>query len=197
MAKEHRSRAWFKLGSNNICESFNKWIVQDRYLPIISMLEEIRRKVMVRIQEIRTQLDMWTGNVCPNSMKKMKKSINQSAYCYAIWNGNDSYEVKSREHKLKVNLEEKTCSCRHWPISGLPCSHAIACIYYHTNNLYDYIAKCYHAEEFRKNYEHCVEPVEGMPAWPISNRPRPSALGHISLPGRLVKRKKIKDKGTT
>jgi hypothetical protein len=50
----HWSRAWFKLGSecdsveNNICESFNKWIVQSRYLPIISMLEAIRRKVMVR-----------------------------------------------------------------------------------------------------------------------------------------------------
>ena len=52
---QHWSRAWFKLGSNcdtvdnNLCESFNKWIVEARYFPIITMLETIRRKVMVRI----------------------------------------------------------------------------------------------------------------------------------------------------
>ena len=55
---KHWSRAWFRLGSNcdsvdnNICESFNKWIIDARFLPIISMLEAIRRKVMVRIQEM-------------------------------------------------------------------------------------------------------------------------------------------------
>ncbi|WVZ93287.1 hypothetical protein U9M48_039281 [Paspalum notatum var. saurae] len=43
----HWSRAWIKLGANcdsvdnNICESFNKWIVEPRHFPIISMLEAI------------------------------------------------------------------------------------------------------------------------------------------------------------
>jgi hypothetical protein len=57
---QHWSRAWFRLGSNydsvdnNICESFNKLIVEARFFPIITMLETIRRKVMVRIQEQRS-----------------------------------------------------------------------------------------------------------------------------------------------
>ena len=52
----HWSRAWFKIGSNcdsinnNVCETFNKWIVEARFFPIVTMLETIRRKVMVRIQ---------------------------------------------------------------------------------------------------------------------------------------------------
>uniref|UniRef100_A0A8R7R5Z4 SWIM-type domain-containing protein n=1 Tax=Triticum urartu TaxID=4572 RepID=A0A8R7R5Z4_TRIUA len=191
----HWSRAWFKLGSNcdsvdnNICESFNKWIVQARYMPIITMLEAIQCKVMVRIQDMRTQLDKWAASVtiCPNITKKLKKSINQSSYCHAIWNGNDSYEVKLREHRFTVKLEERTCTYRYWKLSGLPCSHAIACIYYHTNSLDDYIAKCYHVKEFRKTYEHCLQPVEGMSAWPISDRPRPVAPGHIAMPGRKKK----------
>nr|CAD39930.2 OSJNBa0091C12.8 [Oryza sativa Japonica Group] len=47
---EHWSRAWFRLGfncdsvDNNICESFNKWILEARFFPIITMLETIRRK---------------------------------------------------------------------------------------------------------------------------------------------------------
>lgn len=58
---QHWSRAWFRLGSNcdlvdnNFCESFNKWIIEARFFPIITMLETIRRKVMVRIQEQRTK----------------------------------------------------------------------------------------------------------------------------------------------
>ena len=44
------SRAWFKIGSNcdyvdnNMCETFNKWIVEARFFPIVTMLETIRRK---------------------------------------------------------------------------------------------------------------------------------------------------------
>jgi hypothetical protein len=46
----HWSRAWFRLGSNcdsvdnNMCEIFNKWIVEARFFPIITMLETIKRK---------------------------------------------------------------------------------------------------------------------------------------------------------
>ena len=62
----HWSRAYMKLGSycdsvdNNMCESFNNWIMESRYLPIISMLEWIRCKIMVRIQECITKCLKWS-----------------------------------------------------------------------------------------------------------------------------------------
>jgi hypothetical protein len=75
---QHWSRAWFRLGSNcdsvdnNICESFNKWIIEARFFPIIIVLKTIRRKVMVRIQEQRTKSEKWTSIICPNINKKIK-----------------------------------------------------------------------------------------------------------------------------
>jgi hypothetical protein len=60
---KHWSRAWFKIGSfydsvdNNTCECFNHWILKARFPPIISMLEGIRRQVMVRIQENRSKAE--------------------------------------------------------------------------------------------------------------------------------------------
>ena len=51
----HCSRAYMKLGSNcdsvdnNMCESFNNYILLARYLAIVSMLEWIRCKIMVRV----------------------------------------------------------------------------------------------------------------------------------------------------
>lgn len=97
----HWSRAWFRLGTycdsvdNNLCESFNKWIVEG-WRPdsiIITMLEMIRRKVMARIQENSTKVDRWPTMIWPNILKKLNVYITQFGFCHAISNGNDKYEV--------------------------------------------------------------------------------------------------------
>lgn len=145
-----------KLGSNydsvddNICESFNTWIIEARYLPIISMLEAIRCKVMIRIHDMVTKAARWQHVICPNILKKLKAAIKSSAFCHAICCGGDSFEVQHNDHRWIVNLEKKTCSCRYRQLSGLPCCHAISCIYCKTNKLDDYIASCYTVQEFKK-----------------------------------------------
>ena len=66
---KHWCRAWFKLGSNcdsvdnNMCESFNKWIVEARFLPILFMLETIRRMVMVKIQVNIDKCEKWADPI--------------------------------------------------------------------------------------------------------------------------------------
>jgi hypothetical protein len=128
---EHWSRAYFKLGSNcdsvdnNMCESFNNSIMDSRFLPVISMNEIIRCKVMVRIQENRSKVQKWQGTICPNVFKKLKLNIERSGKCYVLWNGQDGFEVKEKDKmKFTINLAQRTCSCRYWQLSGLPCSLA-------------------------------------------------------------------------
>lgn len=192
----HWSRAWFKLDSNcdsvdnNMCESFNNWIISARFLPIISMLEVIRCKVMVRIQEQRTKAQRWQGQVCPNIFKKLKSYITESCFCHALWNGKDGYEVKHHDKRFTVSLENKTCSCRYWQLSGLPCCHAVSCIYYSSRDINEFIAKCYSIEEFNKTYEHCLQPVEGITSWPTSERPKPRAPAYVKMPGRPRKERR-------
>jgi len=133
---KHYCRTWFKLGSNcdsvdnNICESFNKWIIDARFYPVITLLEAIRCKVMVRIQQQRYAAEKWSGLVCPNIQKKLKYYIKQSGYCHAVSNGRDAYEVRHFDHRFLVSLVDRTCSCRYWQLSGLPCPHAISCIFF-------------------------------------------------------------------
>jgi len=192
----HWSRAWMKLGANcdsvdnNNCESFNKWIVEPRHFPIISLLESIRCKVMIRIQEMATKATRWQQVICPNILKKVKAMAKSSAYCHAISCGRDQYEVQHNDHKWTVDLEKKTCSCRYWQLSGLPCPHAISCIYYKTNTLDDYIVKCYHVEAFEKTYAHFLQPVEGMQNWHTSERPKPLPPKQLKMPGRPAKERK-------
>lgn len=203
---QHWSRAWFKIGSNcdsvdnNLCESFNKWIVEARFLPIITMLKTIRRKVMIWICDQRVKVDRWVTRICPNILKKLNAYISESGFCHAISNGESKFEVKHYGHRFTVNLDTKESSCRYWQLSGLPCPHAISCIYFKTNTLDDCIASCYSVSDFRETYNYCLQPMEGMTIWPISDRPKLRAPGYVRMPGRPRKERRRepteKHKGT-
>jgi hypothetical protein len=108
--------------------------------------------------------------------------------------------VKQGVHGFTVDLDKKECSCRYWQLSGLPCPHAISCIFFKTNTLDDYVATCYTIEAFRSTYNHCLQPVEGMTNWPVSDRPVLKASGYVRMPGRPRKERKRdpteKPKGT-
>ena len=192
----HWSRAWFRLGSNcdsvdnNICESFNKWIIEARFFPIITMLETIRRKVMVRIQQMRAKSETWTGPICPNILKKLNALIKLSGVCHAICNGEDKFEVKHWNNRFTVDLQKRECSCRYWQLAGLPCPHAISSIFFKTNSLDEYIAPCYHVTQFKNTYSHCLNPVEGMQSWPESDMPTLRAPGYVKMPGRPKKERR-------
>ena len=192
----HWSRAWFQLGSfcdsvdNNMCESFNHWVLKARFLPIISMLEGIRRQVMVRIQENRSKADRWTGLICPNTFRKISTYIRVSGFCHALSNGANCFEVTHNGHRFTVNLNDRTCSCRFWQLSDLPCPHAISCIYFCSKQLDEFIAPCYYVSEYKKTYEHCMQPVEGRTSWPISDRERPLPPKYVKMPGRPKKERK-------
>lgn len=192
----HWSRAWLKLGSNcdfvdnNICESFNKWIVEARYLPIISMVEAIRCKVMIRIHDMNTKGARWQQLICPNILKKLKTYINSSTYCHAICCGRETFEVQHFDNRWTVDLERRTCLCRYWQLSGLPCPHAISCIYYRTNKLDDYMATCFIVDEFMKTYDHFLKPVEGMQNWPTSEMAKPLPPKFLKMPGRPKKERR-------
>ena len=113
---QHWSRAYFRLGTNcdsvdnNLCESFNKWIVEARFYPIITMLETIRRKVMVRIQEQRAKSERWMGRICPNILKKLNAYIKLSGYCYSV----DSFKLTYNYCLEPVEGQDS------WPTSDRP-----------------------------------------------------------------------------
>ncbi|XP_066161905.1 uncharacterized protein [Oryza sativa Japonica Group] len=142
------------------------------------------RKVMVRISDKKTNGARWTTTICLGILKKLNVYINESAFCHAICNGGDSFEVNHHEHRFTVHLDKKECSCRYWQLSGLPCPHAISCIFYKTNKLDDYIAACYSVEAFRSTYDHCLQPLEGMSAWPQDDKEPLKAPGYIKMQGR-------------
>ncbi|WVZ74822.1 hypothetical protein U9M48_022949 [Paspalum notatum var. saurae] len=140
----------------------------------------IKCKVMIRMHDMSTKVAMWQQGICPNILKKLKSQVNSSAYCHAISCGRDTFEVQHNDHKWTVDLEiHLRCSTmiisgHYWQLAGLPCCHAISCIYYKTNKLDDYIASCF-------------TPVEGIQNWPTSQMAGPLPPKTLKMPGRPKK----------
>ncbi|KAG8365651.1 hypothetical protein BUALT_Bualt18G0128200 [Buddleja alternifolia] len=95
----------------------------------------------------------------------------------------------------KVHLGEKTCSCRRWELSGIPCAHAISGLYYCGYMPEDYVDECYKKMTYFKSYTHLMNTLHGSDMWPKSQmEPLLPPLAEV-LPGRpkLHNRKKDKD----
>jgi hypothetical protein len=115
-----------------------------------------------------------------------------------LWNGKEGFEVKhlsGRGRRYTVNLENRTCSCGYFQLAGLPCCHAISAICKCGRVMEDYIDKCYSIIEFKKIYEHCLQPVEGQENWPVSPNPRPQAPGYVRMHGRPKKNDRRREEG--
>ncbi|KAM3235013.1 hypothetical protein P3L10_015049 [Capsicum annuum] len=68
---QSRTRALFKTNTrcdmllNNLCKSFNKYILDVRDKPIITMLEMIKNKLMKRLHKKRIWIDKYQDMICP------------------------------------------------------------------------------------------------------------------------------------
>ena len=118
------------------------------------------------------------GSMCDSVDNNLCESFNNSIIEARL------YPCISMLEKVKQNI-----------MAGLPCCHAISAIYKSGRRIEDFIDKCYSVEQFKKIYEHCLEPVEGEERWPISQNPRPQAPGYVSMPGRPRKNDRRREEG--
>lgn len=64
---------------NNSCEVFNKYILEARELPMLSMLEKIKQQLMTKhFNKQKEVAEQWTGPICPNIRKKSAKECRPS-----------------------------------------------------------------------------------------------------------------------
>ncbi|XP_071738795.1 uncharacterized protein [Rutidosis leptorrhynchoides] len=115
---------------NNICEVFNRWLVDERDKPIVACLEYIRKYLMQRIVTVIEKSANTDGPFTPGG-KKMFDLVRKEAHkLQVLWSGNEIYQVNGFSgEQYVVNLERRTCSCRRWEITRMPCKHPVAAIW--------------------------------------------------------------------
>jgi hypothetical protein len=136
---------------NNTCEVFNRYIVEARELPILSMLQRIKGQLMARHYNKQKEVqDKWGVNViCPKIRKKLARHAEMANTCYVIPSGSGVFEVHDREWQYNVDIKGKHCDCKRWSLTGIPCSHAISCLRHERIPEESVLPWCYSTEAFK------------------------------------------------
>ena len=114
---------------NNLCEVLNRQLLDGRDKPIISCLEFIREYLMKKIVNVQRIIDKSDGPFTPNASRLFKVIKEDSSKYRVTWNGGQKYQVNGPwGEQCVMDISSKTCSCRRWELTGMPCKHAVATI---------------------------------------------------------------------
>ncbi|XP_062023137.1 uncharacterized protein LOC133739371 isoform X2 [Rosa rugosa] len=188
----HWCRAYFNTDGdcdimiNNLCESFNSWILEARGKPPVTMFEELRVKLMKRVAMRKEKMEAYHGNICPKPRVVIEKNkLRAGTDCIPTFNGGDIAEVENIDgSKNVVNLRMRTCTCRRWDLSGIPCKHAISAIYLKRHDPDDYVAACYLKKTYMSIYNNLIQPVNSMDLWSRTKDPAILPPQYSRQPGR-------------
>ena len=172
----HWSRAYFKdtavcdMLCNNMCEAFNKAILQARDKPVITLMEMIRNYLMKRLVRKRAEVEKWSHDIGPNVFKIVERLKLESSICYPEYSGNFHYQVRGPgDDQHIVDIDKKTCACNRWQLTGIPCIHGISALLSSNRDPIDYIHNKYKKENFIKAYAPVIYGINGPMMWPKTN----------------------------
>ncbi|KAK9074462.1 hypothetical protein SSX86_007060 [Deinandra increscens subsp. villosa] len=116
---KHWSRAHF---SRNECKDYD-----GRDKPIITLLEYIREYLMRRVVNVQKVIDRSAGLLTPYATKIFESNKKEASKYKISWNGEEHYQACGPHgSQYVVNMSHRTCTCRGWEITGIPCRHAVA-----------------------------------------------------------------------
>jgi hypothetical protein len=169
------SRAWFStfpkcdLIVNNLSECFNAWILKQHDLPIISLLEMLRKKLLKRYQKKREGIVNMDGRICPKILARLDELAANAGHCYGVYAGDGFYEITDKQKQYVVNLVTRSCGCRQWDMAGIPCAHAMCAIWLDGGEPMDYVSHWYTMDMLKKAFEPIVYPMPGEEQWTKTN----------------------------
>ncbi|GLT85469.1 hypothetical protein SLE2022_036590 [Rubroshorea leprosula] len=171
---------------NNMCETFNAWILGARCKAIISMFRTLIDQLMERFKDKKLFVDTWATNIAPRVLKKINDNNNLSMKCNVRWNGDNDFAVFDghTQHTHVVNVHERNCSCREWNLTGIPCSHALCALRFKDWSFEYFVDEYYKKEKYLQTYGTALECLRGKEV--LRRRPEGGCLPPEmrSMPGR-------------
>lgn len=182
---------------NNISESFNNAIDPSRYYPMVEMLEIIRRRAMQRIEARKKKAEDHKGRFTKRATAFIAEEQTKLKFTKYVSGSSDGRcEVLDCGKSVSLHMGMRTCACRKWEMSGLPCRHALRIINKKKLNYEDYTSEWYSNAKQNHIYSSSIEPVNGLRFWKNSGsviKPPPALVEEIqNTKGRKPKPKRKK-----
>ncbi|CAN6361671.1 unnamed protein product [Urochloa humidicola] len=150
----------------NITESLNSWILDASSLPIIQMMECIRRQLMTWFNERREASMQWATILVPTAERRVQEAI-ERARGYQVARANEAeFEVISAHEGTNiVDIRNRCCLCRGWQLYGVPCAHGVAALLSCRQNVHRYTESCFTVATYRKTYSQTIHPIPDKTLW--------------------------------
>ncbi|WVZ49879.1 hypothetical protein U9M48_001202 [Paspalum notatum var. saurae] len=155
--------------TNNLAEVTNKWVKAEKAKHLDDLLDSIRQKILIKWNQRRKIARQMDGKILDHITKKLREQT-RNLDIDVITSNDNVAEVVARggsSFRFVVNLDERTCSCRAWQVSSIPCKHAIAFITSIRNEkLEDHVDHYFSVEKFRAAYEGTIPAIPDKSMWP-------------------------------
>lgn len=196
-------RAFYKVGpcvedvENNSTESFNNSIGKALDKPYVPMLETIARLAMVRIAKRDVIATSHEGICTPYVINMLESLRKKASECTVRSSTNKTYASILNGCAHRVSLENRTCSCRRWEITGIPCEHAYGVMLNKGLEAQDYVTEWFKTSTWRRTYAEGIVPLRGAKFWPQGPEPPIIEPEILDPPGRkkVTKADKKRKKG--
>ncbi|XP_057782269.1 uncharacterized protein LOC131000399 [Salvia miltiorrhiza] len=112
-----------------------------------------------------------------------------SGYCVTHPALEGRFEVEKHEDRFVVDIVSRSCTCRLWDITGIPCAHACSAIYFLEDNAENYVHEYFFLERYKLLYEFGFPPLNGEKMWPRAEGYDVKPPQRKKMPGRPKKRR--------
>jgi hypothetical protein len=153
--------------NNSISESFNSWIAKTKDMQIVDMHDKIRQMILTKFQ-MRNNIDMkMDGRIISQIVKTLNATSKPIKEHDVLLHGHSTTKVTVSTIRHAVNLEQKTCNCRAWQVTGKPCNHVLAIIAKLDRDvpMDDFVQEYFSVERLRKAYAGVFIPMTSKNQW--------------------------------
>ncbi|PHU05717.1 hypothetical protein BC332_26539 [Capsicum chinense] len=160
--------------TTNIVKSLNSILMDEREYPVSYIFNS--RKIGEKFRERHAFVDGKKNIFVPYAERILRdnKSASDSLY---VSNPNgvlNQYTVFRNGITAKVNLLERSCSCRKFDLVKMTCEHAMAALRAkygdgegYGNSIYDYSSLIYKAESYLLAYSEAINVVPPEAKWTV------------------------------
>ena len=149
---------------------------------------------MTRFQENRQKIMKVESKICPKVLKRLHREKTTSSRWLACQAGHIQFEVKNGQQSFIVDLGKRHCSCSKWDKIGIPCAHAVSCIFFNRQDAKQYVHRCFYVSTYKVCYEPLIAPINGQNMWRLSGVQPIQPFIKRRPPGR-PKKKKVMEVG--
>ncbi|CAI9268136.1 unnamed protein product [Lactuca saligna] len=111
----------------------------------------------------------WNLEIYPSIRRKIEDMKKIQRFWRVTPSGFHQYESKWLNEVYAIDLHKRTCGCRSWHLTGIPCVHVIYAILCLNGNIEEYVAIWYTTQMFGSCYRYNVKLINGYEMWPLND----------------------------